>query len=112
VLSCQQPAKTQHRIRTGNLLVSTMVRITLPNRLKSFNGGGTNSASHSRSTSPNPNGSMKKSSGGADGSPEKPSGLMLKVVVLKVCFSRRLGTDWGGTELIVISAGSQPRGEG
>jgi hypothetical protein len=92
VLSCQQqPAKTQKRIRTGILFLSTMVRITLPNRLKSFNGGGTNSASHSRSTSPNPNGSMKKSSGGADGSPEKASGLMLKVVVLKVKFPWWIG---------------------
>ncbi|KAE9375185.1 phosphatidylserine decarboxylase-like protein [Stipitochalara longipes BDJ] len=60
-----------------------MVRITLPNRLKSFNGGGTSSATHSRSTSPNPNGIMKKSSGSADASPEKGNGLMLKVVVLK-----------------------------
>jgi phosphatidylserine decarboxylase len=61
-----------------------MVRITLPNRLKSFNGGGTTSATHSRSTSPNPNGGMKKNSGAADASPEKANGLMLKVVVLKV----------------------------
>ena len=61
-----------------------MVRITLPNRLKSYTGGGTNSATHSRSTSPNPSGIMKKSSAGADGSPEKGNGLMLKVVVLKV----------------------------
>ena len=68
-----------------------MVRITLPNRLKSYTGG-TNSANHSRSTSPNPSylsSNMKKSSagGGTDGSPEKAgsNGLMLKVVVLKVC---------------------------
>ena len=60
-----------------------MVRISLPNRLKSFNGGGTHSASHSRSTSPNPNGSMKRITS-ADGSGEKGTGLMLKVVVLKV----------------------------
>ena len=77
-----------------------MVRITLPNRLKSYTGtGGTNSANHSRSSSPSPG--MKKSNAssatgaaGAGGtSPEghglNGNGLMLKVLVLKVCFSLR-----------------------
>ena len=61
-----------------------MVRITLPNRLKSYTGGGTNSTNHSRSTSPNHSSSMKKNSAVADGSPEKANGLMLKIVVIKV----------------------------
>ena len=74
-------------------LISTMVRITLPNRLKSFNGGGTSSANHSRSTSPNLNGSMKKSSSTADASPEKGNGLMLKVVVLKVGLLWQIGFE-------------------
>ena len=75
-----------------------MVRISLPNRLKSFNGGGTHSASHSRSTSPNPNGSMKRITS-ADGGGEKGTGLMLKVVVIKVGFPagvdfERNKADW------------------
>jgi hypothetical protein len=60
-----------------------MVRISLPNRLKSYTGQ--NSTSNSRSSSPSPG--MKKSfTGGSDGSPEsaKGNGLVLKVVVLRV----------------------------
>ena len=84
-----------------------MVRITLPNRLKSYTGtGGTNSANHSRSSSPSPG--MKKSSAssaagatsGAGGtSPEghgNHNGLMLKVVVLKVCCSKPRRVCGGG----------------
>lgn len=57
-----------------------MVRISLPNRLKSYN-----SNNNSRSTSPNP--SSMKDRKGLDGAPDaasKVNGLMLKVVVLKV----------------------------
>jgi hypothetical protein len=91
-----------------------MVRIMLPNRLKSYTGGGTHSANHSRSTSPNPNGSMKKSSSGADGSPDKAlsNGLMLKVVVLKVGAPLAESAIGDRRELIEVSAGSRPRGEG
>ncbi|KAG4427451.1 hypothetical protein IFR05_017066 [Cadophora sp. M221] len=58
-----------------------MVRISLPNRLKSY----TNSTNNSRSSSPNPGSSMKKTNSGTDGSLEasKVNGLMLKVVVIK-----------------------------
>jgi len=62
-----------------------MVRNILPNRLKSYTSTSTN---NSRSTSPNP-GTMKKTlSAGIDPNPElaRANGLMLKVVVLKVCF--------------------------
>ncbi|KAH6683472.1 phosphatidylserine decarboxylase-like protein [Halenospora varia] len=57
-----------------------MVRSILPNRLKSYTN---NSASNSRSTSPNP--SMKRAGMAPETSPEsaKVNGLVLKVVVLK-----------------------------
>ncbi|PBP21452.1 phosphatidylserine decarboxylase [Diplocarpon rosae] len=60
-----------------------MVRLTLPRGLKSFNGA--SSTNQSRSSSPSPGGSMKRSTTGSDGSPEavKVTGLTLKVVVLK-----------------------------
>jgi hypothetical protein len=59
-----------------------MVRINLPNRLKSYTG---QSTGNSRSTSPSP-GTMKKSPTPAfEGAAEaKVLGLVLKVVVLKV----------------------------
>ncbi|KAK0103918.1 hypothetical protein ONS96_005025 [Cadophora gregata f. sp. sojae] len=59
-----------------------MVRISLPNRLKSY----TNSTNNSRSSSPNPGAnSMRKTNSGSDGGPDgaKVNGLMLKVVVIK-----------------------------
>lgn len=61
-----------------------MVRISLPNRLKSY--GGTSSASHSRSSSPNPGMATKKLTGGSEASLDggKGNGLVLKVVVLRV----------------------------
>ncbi|RDW82977.1 hypothetical protein BP5796_04468 [Coleophoma crateriformis] len=56
-----------------------MVRIALPNRLKSYNN------TNSRSTSPSPSNTMKdrKGSGGSTDGSAKVNGLMLKVVVLK-----------------------------
>ncbi|KAG0652832.1 Phosphatidylserine decarboxylase alpha chain [Hyphodiscus hymeniophilus] len=59
-----------------------MVRITLPNRLKSYTGG--NSTNNSRSSSPNP-GIKRSLTGGSDTMAEsaKPSSLVLKVVVLR-----------------------------
>ncbi|KAE8440679.1 hypothetical protein EG329_006816 [Mollisiaceae sp. DMI_Dod_QoI] len=74
-----------------------MVRIPLPNRLKSYGG---NSNTPSRSTSPNPNthANMNSKKGTGPGeSPEQPkiAGLMLKVVCLK---ARNLAAkDRGGT---------------
>lgn len=65
-----------------------MVRITLPNRLKSYTGG-SNSASHSRSTSPIPTMRNNKG-GGGDYSPEFAKGLTLKVVVMKVGWQKDL----------------------
>lgn len=55
-----------------------MVRISLPNRLKSYGG---NSSSHSRSTSPNPG--VKRSNTMESIENVKVNGLVLKVVVLK-----------------------------
>ncbi|CZR53371.1 related to phosphatidylserine decarboxylase [Phialocephala subalpina] len=83
-----------------------MVRIPLPNRLKSYGG---NSNNPSRSTSPNPNthANMKDSKKSAVESPEaaKVAGLMLKVVCLK---ARNLAAkDRGGTSdpYLVLSLG-------
>ncbi|KAL2071140.1 hypothetical protein VTL71DRAFT_12375 [Oculimacula yallundae] len=58
-----------------------MVRISLPNRLKSY----TNSTSNSRSSSPNPSASMRKMNSGSEANAEgtKVNGLMLKIVVIK-----------------------------
>lgn len=65
-----------------------MVRISLPNRLKSTYSGST---SNSRSTSPNP-ASLKRSSTMDLNSEAKTSTLVLKVVVMKVRGSgRRIG---------------------
>lgn len=79
------PNKTLYK--TGNKPVKntvTMVRLSLPNRLKSY----TNSAANSRSTSPNPaSRTARNNGGGSDSSGESPkaNGLMLKVNVIKVC---------------------------
>ncbi len=66
-------------------LRGTMVRISLPNRLKSYTGH--SSTNNSRSSSPSP-GSMKPLAGGADAGhePAKASSLVLKIIVLKVGF--------------------------
>ncbi|TAQ83899.1 hypothetical protein B7494_g7780 [Chlorociboria aeruginascens] len=72
-----------------------MVRIALPNRLKSYAGGAT-STSNSRSSSPNPAPGMRKTKS-SDGSSDsgKATGLVLKVQVLK---ARNLtAKDRGGT---------------
>lgn len=79
-----------------------MVRITLPNRLKSYTG--TNSASQSRSNSPGP--AMKNKNGGnGDNSPEFAKGLMLKIVVIKVGSAGRSangeGKDWGKRQMLI-----------
>ncbi|KUJ17994.1 uncharacterized protein LY89DRAFT_34639 [Mollisia scopiformis] len=73
-----------------------MVRIPLPNRLKSYGG---NSNNPSRSTSPNPNThtnhTMKRTNTGEGPDAAKITGLMLKVVCLK---ARNLAAkDRGGT---------------
>lgn len=59
-----------------------MVRI-IPNRLKSYTGA---SSTNSRSTSPHGQTNMMKK---RDHSPQavKPNGLMLRVVVLRVCIA-------------------------
>lgn len=100
-ISCSALATRQHHL-------DTMVRIALPSRLKSYTTG-TNSASHSRSTSPAPGG-MKKSTGGSDSSPEsaKANGLMLKVMVMKV----RLSADNTLGDTDGYFQGQEPRSKG
>jgi hypothetical protein len=65
-----------------------MVRLTLPNRLKSY---GVNSASNSRSSSPNP-GVKGSNTTESTGDSAKANGLSLKVGVLKVSSGGRFRT--------------------
>lgn len=62
-----------------------MVRITLPNRLKSYGGANiSTSATHSRSSSPNPGVKRSNTMDSMEVGQKKVEGLVLKVVVIRV----------------------------